>query len=115
PACAEYYRPSRRPPRPTGGATDPRFSGRIQSMKIRYSQRSQGIALIIVLMVIAILAVLAGNFAATMKVETMLARNSSFDSELEWLGRAGVEAAKAVLAQEKDNFSALNQTWAGGR
>src|SRR5439155_24133445 len=83
-------------------------------MKIRYSQRSQGIALIIVLMVIAILAVLAGNFAATMKVETMLARNSSFDSEFEWLGRSGVEAAKAILAQETGNYTALNQKWAGG-
>src|SRR6266571_3004112 len=83
-------------------------------MKIRYSQRSQGIALIIVLMVIAILAVLAGNFAATMKVETMLARNSSFDSEFEWLARSGVETAKWELSLEKDNYSALNQRWAGG-
>ena len=83
-------------------------------MRIVCSQRRQGIALIIVLMVIAILAVLAGNFAATMKVETMLARNSSFDSEFEWLARSGVEAAKAILAQETANYAALNQKWAGG-
>jgi len=84
-------------------------------MKIRRSQRSRrGIALIIVLLVIAILAVLAGNFAATMKVETMLARNSSFDSEYEWLARSGVDAARAILASETVQFTALNQKWAGG-
>ena len=67
-----------------------------------------------VLVVIAILAVLAGNFAASMKVETMLARNASFDSEFEWLGRAGIEAAKAILADQKEPFASLNQYWAGG-
>src|SRR5437867_11977550 len=83
-------------------------------MRIRNRKRRKGIALIIVLLVIAILAVLAGNFAATMKVETMLARNASFDSEFEWLARGGINGAMAVLAQEKDNYSALNQKWAGG-
>ena len=84
-------------------------------MKIHRRQRpSEGIALIIVLLVIAILAVLAGNFAATMKVETMLARNTNFDSEYEWMARGGVEGAKAILALETANFTALNQKWAGG-
>lgn len=84
-------------------------------MKIsQKNRRRRGIALIIVLIVIAILAVLAGNFAASMKVETILARNSSFDSEFEWLGRSGFEVAKAVLAEAKEPYTALNQKWAGG-
>jgi general secretion pathway protein K len=83
-------------------------------MKITCEKRPRGIALIIVLIVIAILAVLAGNFAASMKVETILARNASFDCEFEWLGRAGIEAARAVLAEGKDPYTALNQKWAGG-
>src|SRR3954462_4294557 len=83
-------------------------------MKIACRQQQKGIALVIVLIVIAILAVLAGNFAASMKVETILARNASFDSEFEWLGRSGFEVAKAVLAEQKEPYTALNQKWAGG-
>jgi len=83
-------------------------------MKITLKKVPRGIALIIVLIVIAILAVLAGNFAASMKVETILARNASFDCEFEWLGRAGIEAARAVLAEGKEPITALNQKWAGG-
>src|SRR3982750_2555289 len=83
-------------------------------MKIRCHQEQRGIALVIVLIVIAILAVLAGNFAASMKVETILARNASFDSEFEWLGRSGIEVARAVLGEIKEPYIALNQKWAGG-
>ena len=83
-------------------------------MKIKLQSRRRGIALIIVMIVIAILAVLAGNFAASMKVETMLARNASFDSEFEWLGRSGIEVARGVLSEVKDPYIALNQKWAGG-
>ena len=83
-------------------------------MKITCEKRPRGIALIIVLIVIAILAVIAGNFAASMKVETILARNASFDCEFEWLGRAGIQAACAVLSEGKDPYTALNQKWAGG-
>jgi type II secretory pathway component PulK len=78
------------------------------------AKNRRGIALIMVLLVIAVLAVLAGNFAATMKVETMLARNTNLDSDYEWLARAGVNAAMGILAQETAQFSGLNQKWAGG-
>ncbi len=81
-------------------------------MKIRCRKNQSGIALIIVLIVIAILAVLAGNFAASMKVETMLARNSSFDADFESGGRSGIECAKAILSEVKDPFICLTQTWA---
>jgi hypothetical protein len=38
--------------------------------------------------------VLAGGFSYSMKVETRLAQNGSFDSEPEWIGRSGVEVAR---------------------
>ena len=87
-------------------------------MRIRSKKQQSGIALIIVLLVIVVLAVLAGTFAARMKVETKLARNSSFDTEFEWLGRSGLEAAKYVLSQKaagpQGQVDSLNEVWAGG-
>lgn len=78
-----------------------------------------GIALIMVLMVITVLGVIAFGFAKSMSVEVKLARNASFDTEMEWLGRSGVEAARWVLAEHltipnEGNYDALYQYWAGG-
>lgn len=87
-------------------------------MKIQLRQHESGIALIIVLIVIVVLGIMAGGFAYSMKVETTLARNSSHDAELEWLGRSGVELARYILAHSSPaigaQFDALNQKWAGG-
>src|SRR5688500_12653437 len=53
-----------------------------------------------------------------MKVETKLARNASFDVEMEWLARSGIELAKYVLGQGSlgpmGQVDSLNQKWAGG-
>ena len=65
----------------------------------RSSSSRSGIALIMVLMVITVLGVIAFGFAKSMTVEVKLARNYSFDTEWEWLGRSGVEAARWVLAE----------------
>jgi general secretion pathway protein K len=80
-----------------------------------------GIALIIVMIVIVVLAVLAGGFAYSMKVETRLARNTSFDQDLENLGRSGVEHARWVLAEQLRDpepkqraYTGRQQKWAGG-
>lgn len=89
-------------------------------MRIEVQRRDRGIALIIVMMVILVLSVLAGGFAYSMKVETRLARNTSWESDMEWLGRSGVEYGKHVLAltrmspQPENMYSGLNQVWAGG-
>ena len=88
-------------------------------MKITLSSRQQGIALIIVMITIIVLAVLAGGFAYSMKVETRLARNASFDSDMENLGRSGVELARYALAMQlrvpqQGAYTALNQKWANG-
>lgn len=95
-----------------------RSSGRLAAKLVRNQSRS-GIALIMVLMVITVLGVIAFGFAKSMTVEVKLARNSTFDTETEWLGRSGVEFARYILAQhltvpEEGNYDALNQKWAGG-
>jgi general secretion pathway protein K len=88
-------------------------------MRIQRPTRDNGIALIIVMIVIIVLAVLAGGFAYSMKVETRLARNSSFDSDMENLGRSAVERARYILAMHlripgEGAYSSLNQFWASG-
>ncbi|MEN9572993.1 MAG: hypothetical protein RL514_848 [Verrucomicrobiota bacterium] len=87
-------------------------------MNLRISPRADrsGIALLIVMLVILVLAVLAGGFAYSVKVETTLARNASHDQEFEWLGRSGVELARFFVAQKfpTEPYDALNQKWAGG-
>ncbi len=73
--------------------------------------------MIIVMIAIFVLAVLAGRFALRMKVETKLASNANNESELEWLGRSGVDYCRWILAEQKrcpEPFDALNQVWAGG-
>ena len=88
-------------------------------MRIKIQSSRKGIALIIVMLIILVLATLAGAFAYSMKIEMTLARNSNHESELEWLGRSGVELARYVIAQQatipnEGNYEALNQVWAGG-
>ena len=85
-------------------------------MKVQFPAKPRGIALIIVMLVVVVFMILAGGFAYSMKVETKLARNSNMDSDMEWLGRSGVEMAKWILSQPKMGCGAdaLNQKWAGG-
>ncbi|MGZ8937662.1 MAG: general secretion pathway protein GspK [Limisphaerales bacterium] len=94
---------------------------KIRTASIRTCSDERGIALIIVMLVIVVLAVLAGGFAYSMKVETRLARNTSFDSDLENLGRSGVEYARWILAQqlrdpdtEQRAYTGRKQAWGGG-
>lgn len=78
-------------------------------------QGDRGFAIIIVLIVIFVLGILAGAFALSMKVETRLAGNANNDSELEWLGRSGVEMARYFVGQSMGQpYTSLNQLWAGG-
>ena len=87
-------------------------------MKISLNVQSKGIALVIVMIVILVLGILAGGFAYSMKVETKLARNASFEGDLEWIGRSGVEFARYILVQHlnvtSEPWDSLNQKWAGG-
>lgn len=87
-------------------------------MKLRTRNPQTGIAIIIVMISIFVLSILAGGFAYSMKVETRLAMNSNNETEMEWLGRSGVEYARWVLAQQlnvpNEPYDSLNQKWAGG-
>jgi general secretion pathway protein K len=77
-------------------------------------QSRRGIALIVVMLSVFVLSVLAGAFAYSMKVETKLALNANNQSDLDWIGRSGVEYARWILAQAKCPYDSLNQKWAGG-
>src|SRR5436190_21160635 len=88
-------------------------------MRITFKPSQSGIALIMVMLISVVLAILAAGSAYTMKVETKLARNASVDTDMEWLGRSGVEVARYILAQEGlmpggGQVDSLKQYWAGG-
>ena len=90
-------------------------------MKIALQKKdNHGIAIFIVLIAILVLTGLAMVFAYNMRVETKLAINSNNETEMEWMGRSGVEYAKYVLGLEVSTpgtgqrYDALNQKWAGG-
>ncbi len=80
--------------------------------------QERGIALIIVMITVTVLAILAGGFAFAMRVESKLARNVNSEAQLEWLGRSGVEYCRWILAEQLrlpgEPYDALNQIWAGG-
>jgi len=81
--------------------------------------REHGIALVIVMISIFVLTILAGGFAYSMKVETRLARNANSETELEWLGRSGIEKARWILGEQlkiaQEPYDGLDQVWAGGQ
>jgi general secretion pathway protein K len=87
-------------------------------MRLQPQSSQRGVALIIVMLVVAVLGMLAGAFAYSMKVETTLARNANNDFEYEWLGRSGIELARYLVGQQlsiaAEPYDSLNQKWAGG-
>ena len=84
-------------------------------MKISRAAKRSGFAVIVALVAVTVLMILAAAFAYSMKVETKLAQNADSDEQLLWLGRAGVERARWILALEgKQPFTCKNQIWAGG-
>ena len=89
-------------------------------MKIILHRPIKGIAIIIVMISIFALAVLAGAFAYSMKVETRLAGNSINETQLQWAGRSGIDYARWVLSLELmapgtgQRYDSLDQAWAGG-
>ena len=85
-------------------------------MIIRLVKRKTGIALVIVLIIIASLVVIATGFAFSMGVEARLVRNTRYNPDLDWLGRSGVELARFILSKRvpgEERMDALHQRWAG--
>ena len=88
-------------------------------MRISLQHKSErAIALIIVMIVILVLSAIAFSFALAMKTEIRLARHASNDEQFEWVGRSGVELARAKLSKQMENtteqYDSLKQPWAGG-
>ena len=89
-------------------------------MKIRRREPDRGIAIIIVMVSVFALAILAGAFAYTMKVESKLAMNSFNETQLQWAGRSGIDYVRWCLAEELiqpgsgQRYDSLDQAWAGG-
>jgi type II secretory pathway component PulK len=61
-----------------------------------------------------VLSILAGALAIFLKVESQLAANSNDSEKLLWVGRAGVDRACWILANEPPGPTSLKQIWAGG-
>ncbi|MBC8245000.1 MAG: type II secretion system minor pseudopilin GspK [Verrucomicrobia bacterium] len=86
-------------------------------MTLRLAKRDRGIALIIVMIIVAALAVIVTGFAFSMRVENKLAYNTRFNPDMDWLGRSGVELARYLLSKRapgEEQMDALHQKWAGG-
>ena len=60
-------------------------------MTLRLAKRDRGIALIIVMIIVAALTVIVTGFSYSMRVENKLAYNTRFNPDMDWLGRSGVE------------------------
>jgi len=103
---------------PHSALRTPHSAPRAPRSALRTPHSQSGIALIIVMISITVLAILAGGFAYSMKVETKLARNVNSEAQLEWLGRSGVEYCRWILSEQLripgEPYDALNQIWAGG-
>ena len=84
-------------------------------MKTSRPKRTRGIALVVVMIAIFVLAVLVGTFAFSMKVEVKLAMNASREDDLVRLGRSGLYRACWILRQHMMNcpIDNLKQKWAG--
>jgi len=84
----------------------------------RAKSSSSGIALIIVMISIFVLTILAGGFAYSMRVEARLAQHANNETELQWIGRSGVEYCRWILSLQAscpaEPYDALTQIWAGG-
>jgi general secretion pathway protein K len=83
-------------------------------MKISLRHSRRGFAVLVVLVAVLVLSMLAGALAVFMKVESQLTQNGNDDEKLLWIGRAGVERACWILANEPSGPTDLKQIWAGG-
>lgn len=84
-------------------------------MRISTAKKEPAFAVIIALVAVTILTMMAGLFAYSMKIETILAANTNDDEQFYWLGRGGVERACWWLSLEGNQpYSSLQQYWNGG-
>ncbi|MBI2871041.1 MAG: general secretion pathway protein GspK [Candidatus Omnitrophica bacterium] len=68
---------------------------------VRSTQYEQGIALILVISVLAIVSIMAISFAFTMQLEAKMAANFQESTRADYIAEAGVAHAREVLRQDK--------------
>ena len=68
-------------------------------MRISLARNHRAFAVIVVLVAVTVLAMMAGAFAYSMKIETKLAANTNDDEQFYWIGRGGVDRACWWLAR----------------
>jgi len=98
-----------------------RQCGTNRAERLRPGRRAtpqSGVALVIVMISIFVLTIIAAGFAFSMKVETKLAQHANNETEMQWLGRSGIEYARWVLFLQGncplEPYDSLNQAWATG-
>lgn len=74
----------------------------------------RGFAVLVALVAVAVLSILAGALALSMKVETQLAQYSNDSEKVLWVARGGAEYASWALANEPPGPSSHQNIWAGG-
>jgi general secretion pathway protein K len=83
-------------------------------MKVTLHSSRRAFAVLMVMVVVTVLSILAGALAVFLKVESQLAANANDSEKLLWAGRAGVDRACWILANEPGGPTSLKQIWAGG-
>jgi general secretion pathway protein K len=82
-------------------------------------RKESGVALLLVMILVFGMTAIVLALSYAMRVETKLATRTTSETELEWIGRSGVEYGKWVLALSRQipgeaQYDGLNQFWAGG-
>lgn len=90
-----------------------------RSSPVRTGRNQSGVAMVLVMLMMIAMMTVAAVFAYSIKIESRLAYNTQSETQLEWLGRSGVEMARWILFMEKRipqqaQYDALHQFWAGG-
>ncbi|MEA2101539.1 MAG: type II secretion system minor pseudopilin GspK [Thermodesulfobacteriota bacterium] len=73
---------------------------------------SRGVVLVLVLAVVSLFTVMVVNFSADQSLDIEFAYHFRDSLQAEYLARAGVEAAVALLAQDDPTYDAQDEDWA---
>lgn len=77
-------------------------------------RRERGVALLLVLLIIAVVATMQIETQYTTRIDAQIAANVALDTQFYYLARSGIEAARSLLTEDRrDNaFDATTETWA---
>lgn len=77
-------------------------------------RRERGVALLLVLLIIAVVATMQIETQYTTRIDAQIAANVALDTQFYYLAKSGIEAARSLLTEDRrDNaFDATTETWA---